>query len=199
MRTFEAMRSLGATIGIALLVSGCTSSPRELGRDRADGPSGASGTAWVVTSAVCQIMPTRGNDCRGVVRFDVMSDGVLKITADVSGLRPNQAHGFHIHEFGDLTAPDATSAGAHYSPVEGHPHGSPGQLVKHAGDLGNLVANEQGVARLEVAVQGISLTGEHPVLGRAVIVHAEADDLTSQPSGASGARIGAGVIGIARP
>lgn len=197
MRTFAAMTSLGA-FGAALLVAGCTSSPRELGRDHA-GPTGATGTAWVVTSAVCRITPTRGNDCRGMVRFDVLSDGVVRITGEVSGLRPNQAHGFHIHEYGDLTAADASSAGGHYSPVEGHPHGSPGQLMKHAGDLGNLVANEQGVARLEVAVQGISLTGEHPVLGRAVIVHAEADDLTSQPSGASGARIGAGVIGIARP
>lgn len=200
MRTFVSVGSLGSLgviVAAALLAGGCSSTTRDLARE--GGPSGARGTAWVVTSAVCQLLPTEGNDCRGTVTFDVLSDGVLRITANVTGLRPDQAHGFHIHEFGDLSAPDASSAGSHYAPVAGHPHAGPDQLMKHAGDLGNLVADAQGVARMEVAVQGISLTGEHPVLGRAVIVHAEADDLTSQPSGASGARIGAGVIGIARP
>ncbi|MHC4250409.1 MAG: superoxide dismutase family protein [Planctomycetota bacterium] len=148
--------------------------------------------------AVAVIRPTEGNACRGVVRFEETSNGLL-IIADVEGLSLNGTHGFHIHEFGDTTALDAKSAGGHYNP-EGHPHAGPDTERRHAGDLGNLVANASGVAHYESTVTDLTVAGErNPAIGRAVVVHRDPDDLTSQPTGNAGPRIGVGVIGVARP
>lgn len=192
------MRSCVCILLPALLLAGCTTSPRDLEREA--GLAVASGTAWVVTSAVCVISPTgEGGDVRGVVTFERVADEIVRVVADVSGLTPGARHGFHIHEFGDLRAPDASSAGSHFAPAAGQRHGGPEQAHKHAGDLGNLVADDRGEAHLELTVHGLSLSEERPALGRAVIVHAQADDLRSQPTGNSGARIGAGVIGVAKP
>jgi superoxide dismutase, Cu-Zn family len=192
-------RSLGV-LTLAAVAScvawGCTGSPRELGHEgfAAD----PAGVARVVTRGVCVIQPTAlGQGCRGVVRFEVEGDA-LRIVADVTGLTPGGSHGFHIHELGDLTAPDASSAGAHFA-LGGRAHGGPISPVKHEGDLGNLVADGRGESHLELLIPGLSLTGPAPVLGRAVIVHAGPDDLRTQPTGGSGVRIGAGVIGIAGP
>ncbi|MCO5166519.1 MAG: superoxide dismutase family protein [Planctomycetes bacterium] len=202
----KATWSLAAALSAALLAcGGCKTSPRNVVRDgrappeaglRVGSPTRGE-VAPAVTSAVCVISPTRGNDCRGVVRFSLVGPDAVRVTAEVTGLRPNQAHGFHIHEYGDLRAPDATSAGGHFDP-HGRPHGGPHDAQRHAGDLGNLVADEHGVARLDLTVSGLTL-GEGGALGRAVIVHADPDDLRSQPTGGAGARIGAGVIGVAAP
>lgn len=190
-------RAVGAVLILAWVASGCTSETRELGHAGFDGDP--AGVAQVVTSGVCVIEPTQaGQGCRGVVRFEVVGEDSLRIVADVTGLSPGKSHGFHIHQFGDLTAPDASSAGAHFA-LGGKAHGSPISAMKHEGDLGNLVANERGESHLELVIPGLSLSGAVPVLGRAVIVHAGADDLRTQPTGGSGARIGAGVIGIAQP
>jgi Cu-Zn family superoxide dismutase len=184
---------------LAATLAGCSSAgPRELGRgERSD--LGSIGTAWVVTAAVCQLEPAAGSKVTGTVHLFVIDEdqGLVRLVAHVTGLEPGTAHGFHIHEYGDLTAPDLTSAGGHYAP-EGHPHGGPEVPLHHAGDLGNVVADAQGVADLEMTVHGITLTGDHPVLGRAIVVHEGGDDLRTQPTGASGARLAAGVIGIAR-
>jgi len=148
-----------------------------------------------VTSLVAVVYPTEGNECHGVVRFDEYN-GAVRITADIRGLTPNQQHGFHIHEYGDATKPDGTSAGGHYNP-EGHDHALPPEGERHAGDLGNLEADANGRARLQMVTHSISLVGEeNPILGRGVIVHEDPDD-GGQPTGNAGARIGIGVIGIA--
>jgi Cu-Zn family superoxide dismutase len=102
-------------------------------------------------------------------------------------------HGFHIHMFGDLRAADGMSAGGHYNPT-GHMHGGPESSDHHAGDLGNIKADESGTAKVDAKVQGLML---HHVLGRSLVVHAKEDDLKTQPSGNSGDRIAVGVIGIA--
>lgn len=194
----KAIVGLVVTLGVTGAAAvGCSTRPRELGQPGKDETS--QGVGQVVTSAVCVIAPTQvGQGCRGLVRFEVVKGGALRIVADVAGLSPNKAHGFHIHEFGDLTSPDAMSAGAHYA-LGGQPHGGPTSSTKHEGDLGNLVADARGEAHLELVVPGLSLSERAPVLGRAVIVHQGPDDLRSQPAGNAGARIGAGVIGIARP
>ena len=102
------MRSWPCILVPALLLAGCTTSPRDLERE-AD-LAVTSGTAWVVTSAVCVIAPTgAGGDVRGVVRFERVADEIVRVVADVTGLTPGARHGFHIHEFGDLTARDASS------------------------------------------------------------------------------------------
>jgi superoxide dismutase, Cu-Zn family len=145
---------------------------------------------------IAVVYPTEGNKASGVVRFQQRAEGV-RVTARIEGLKPDSEHGFHIHEFGDASAPDGTSAGDHFNP-EGHEHGLPPDSHRHAGDFGNLKANAQGVAEFNLTAQGLKLTGgPQAILGRAVIVHADPDD-GSQPTGNAGARIGIGIIGIAQ-
>lgn len=137
--------------------------------------------------------PASGSDVRGQVNF-VEKNGALQIAASVRGLDPGR-HGLHLHENGDCSAPDASSAGGHFAP-DGDPHGAPqdppGQ--HHVGDLGNLQANDAGKGRQITTDGELTLQGENGVVGRAVIVHAGADDMTSQPSGDAGKRIACGVV-----
>lgn len=150
-----------------------------------------------VTEAVAVVAPTQGQQVRGTVHLRRDADAV-RVTGELSGLTPNAKHGFHVHEFGDCSAPDGASAGAHFAP-EGHPHGAPDPATHHAGDLGNVQADADGKARIDVKVPGLTLaTGDRALLGRSVIVHAQPDDLTSQPSGNAGARVGCGVVGVAK-
>ncbi|MBB5351706.1 Cu-Zn family superoxide dismutase [Haloferula luteola] len=146
---------------------------------------------------IAAIQPASGSNVKGSVLFKKVSGGV-EITARIGGLEPNSKHGIHIHEFGDITATDATSAGGHFNP-EHHDHALPETAERHAGDLGNLVADEDGNATLSLTVENLSLTrGDHPIVGRAVIIHEKVDD-GGQPTGNAGARIGAGVIGVSAP
>ena len=148
-----------------------------------------------IREAVCVLHPTQGNTVKGVVRFVQNGDSV-KVTADIEGLSPNGTHAIHIHQYGDCTLPNGKSAGGHYNP-EKNPHSLPGVDQRHAGDLGNLVANSQGKAHYEMTVSNICVVGHHnPILGRGVIVHAKEDD-GGQPTGNAGARLACGVIGIA--
>lgn len=148
-----------------------------------------------VTKAVCVLRPTEGNDVHGTVTFAKTTSGI-KIVADVDGLTPGK-HGFHVHEFGDISGVHGKSAGGHFNP-EGKKHGGPNDAERHVGDLGNLVAGEDGKAHYEREDNVISLSGDHSIIGRAIIVHAGEDDLTSQPTGAAGARVAYGVIGVAK-
>lgn len=144
-------------------------------------------------SAAAELDPTQGSSVKGTVRF-VQKGDLVVIEADVDGLTPNGTHGFHIHETGDCSAPDASSAGGHFDPAAS-PHGGPEGEMRHGGDLGNLKADANGHARASVKVAGISVdNGPNRILGRAIVVHASPDDLQSQPAGNSGARIACGVI-----
>jgi superoxide dismutase, Cu-Zn family len=150
-----------------------------------------------VTNAVAVLHPTAGQQCHGVVRFTQDAESV-KVVADLEGLTPSQKHAFHIHQYGDCSAPDGMSAGGHYNP-EGHQHGLPEGENRHAGDLGNVQADEQGKAHYEITVTNVSIMGpKNPIIGRGVIVHAKVDD-GSQPVGNAGGRIACGVIGVANP
>lgn len=117
----------------------------------------------------------------------------LKLTADITGLKPGAVHGFHVHENGECKGPDFKSAGGHFNPTK-HPHAGPAAEEKHAGDLGNIVANAKGEAKTEVMIpkdQNVSISS---YIGKAVILHAKADDLSTQPSGDAGDRIACGII-----
>ena len=144
--------------------------------------------------AVATIGPASGSSVSGEVRFH--QDGeTVRITGTVQGLAPGE-HGLHIHTVGDCSAPDASSAGGHFDPEEDS-HGSPDEPIgrHHLGDLGNITADASGAAKVNKEDAEMSLeTGENSILDRAVVVHADADDFVSQPSGAAGARIGCGVI-----
>lgn len=156
----------------------------------------AHANAWAsVKQAVAVLHPTAGNKCRGEVRFTQEGDSV-KVVATVEGLNPGQKHAMHIHQFGDSTSPDGMSAGGHYNP-EGHQHGLPTAEQRHAGDLGNLQADNEGKVKYEITVKNVTIAGtKNPIIGRGVIVHAKADD-GSQPVGNAGGRIACGVIGVA--
>jgi superoxide dismutase, Cu-Zn family len=165
------------------------------GNDRGEGHSQGRGTPTppdAPTKAVAQLAPTEGNEVRGTVSF-TQEPGGIRVIADVSGLTPSAKHGFHIHEHGDCSAPDATSAGGHFNP-KGKPHGGPDDEERHVGDLGNLEADENGVARLEFVDRHLSFSGDASIIRRSVIVHAKEDDLKSQPTGDAGPRIACGVI-----
>jgi Cu-Zn family superoxide dismutase len=144
------------------------------------------------TVAVAHINPTKGNACKGTITFTQKGE-VVTIVADINGLKANGKHGFHIHEKGDCSAPDAKSAGGHYNP-QGHEHGALHTWPRHAGDLGNLEADAKGYAHYEARVFNLSIQGAYnPILDRGVIVHAKEDNY-DQPTGNAGARIGCGVI-----
>ncbi len=145
------------------------------------------------TQAVCVLHPTEGNDVSGIVTFTKTAEGI-EVVAKVSGLTPGK-HGFHVHELGDCSVADGTSAGGHFNP-EGTKHGAPSDNARHIGDLGNLEADDEGNAHYERTDTFLALSGPHSIVGRAIIVHAGEDDLTSQPTGAAGARVACGVIGI---
>jgi Cu-Zn family superoxide dismutase len=147
-----------------------------------------------IKQAIVVIHPTAGHYVHGVVKFTKKMNGI-EVIANVEGLEPG-LHGFHIHEWGDCSADDATSAGGHFNP-DGRPHAGPNDENRHVGDLGNLEADENGIAHYQRVDNLLAFSGKHSIIGRSVIIHAGADDLTSQPSGSAGARVACGVIGIA--
>ena len=136
--------------------------------------------------AVANLKPTQGNEAQGTVTFAKVEDGV-RVVADITGLTPGE-HGFHIHEHGDCSAPDASSAGGHFNPT-GMPHGGPDAAQHHLGDLGNITANPTGKAHLDRVFSFLELSGPNSIVGRGLVVHSGRDDLTSQPSGDAGARV----------
>ena len=137
---------------------------------------------------------------------DFRQDGdELVMDLDLAGLAPNSTHGFHIHRDGDCGMADsdgdgadeaAGAAGPHYDPLGTNDHGAPTDPLgeKHAGDFGNVTADASGRVSTTIRTTAVSLEGERPVEGRAVMVHANRDDLETDPGGNSGARIGCGVI-----
>jgi len=131
--------------------------------------------------------------CRKRQGFLCTQGEQVLVEARISGLTPG-LHGFHVHERGNCTAPDGSSAGPHFNPHSGA-HGGPESSSRHAGDLGNIEAGANGVAVYRAEVRGISLgTGVDSIIGRSVIVHEKPDDLSSQPAGNSGARLACGLI-----
>src|SRR5512138_3848122 len=149
--------------------------------------------------AMAQIEPTQGNTASGSIALTA-EDGAVRLTGVIQGLKPNSEFGFHIHEKGDCSAPDASSAGGHFNPAN-VAHGMPEGDTHHAGDMLNIKSDAQGVAQVDTRAIGATLHSGQPtdVLGKAVVVHEGPDDYTSQPSGNSGARIACGVITVQAP
>jgi Cu-Zn family superoxide dismutase len=190
MRTRTTARRLPLVIALATALASCAS-PDNGGPTPQTGESATEETTQRV--AVAELQPTSGHDARGKVVFREVDDGV-EVHAELESLAEG-AHGFHVHEKGDCSAEDASSAGGHFAP-HGSPHGAPDDPAdqRHAGDLGNVMADAEGNAVYDRVDPLLSLSGEHSIVGRAVIVHAERDDLETQPTGAAGARVACGVI-----
>lgn len=143
------------------------------------------------TKAVAVVHSIGESGVTGVVYFESVSEGV-SVKAEIKGLEEGE-NGFHIHQFGNCTASDGTSAGGHFNPT-GNDHSGPDATNRHMGDMGNITVNENGEASKNYIDSTIRID---QIIGRGIIVHAGEDDLTSQPSGAAGSRIACGVIGIA--
>lgn len=143
------------------------------------------------------LAPTVGHSAAGMLMLAESSDGVT-ITGKLTGLPPDRELGFHVHTVGDCSAPDASSAGEHFDPAK-QPHGDPRGDSHHLGDLPNVDVDDEGVADVDVTLRGVTLEGPEArsVNRRALVVHAQADDYETQPSGASGDRIACGVIAAA--
>ncbi len=170
-------RSLLATIACSAALAGCSPMSSMKASDE---------------RASARLAATAGNTATGTVAFVARGDR-LEVSGQFSGLKPNAAHGLHVHEKGDCSAPDATSAGGHFD-VAGQPHGNPAGGAHHAGDLPSLMSDADGKARLTFQTSTLALTGPASVVGRAVVIHRDPDDFRSQPAGNSGPRIACGVV-----
>jgi len=153
-------------------------------------------SSLAMAKGVAVLHPTQGNAAQGVVTFTQESGGV-RVVAKLTGV-PKGVHGFHIHEFGDCSSADGTAAGGHFNPTA-MSHAGPAADKRHIGDLGNVTADEQGNAQLDYVDKHLTFTGANSIIGHAVILHANPDDFTTQPTGNAGGRIACGVIGVGKP
>ncbi len=125
------------------------------------------------------------------------TEGGLQLNLSLEGLPPGE-HGVHIHETGDCSAADFTSAGGHWNPTDNQ-HAMPSDDMHHLGDLGNITIADDGTASMEMMIEGATIDGENALMdddGAAFVVHSGADDGTTQPSGDSGSRIACGVFEV---
>lgn len=174
--------SLLAATALGLALTGCAMGTH-------DGHSELIARAQLNATKVEQ--PQATQPVVGVIEFAQRKDGSTQVTAEVKNLKPNAVHGFHVHEKGDCSAPDGMSAGGHFNPTQ-RQHGAPGQ--GHVGDLPALQADAKGTARVQYVSPDIRLAGAHSIIGKAVIVHRDPDDIHAQPAGNSGPRLACGVV-----
>jgi Cu-Zn family superoxide dismutase len=163
------------TLSTALLISGCAT--HRLAPLQAEAVLESRSQSAVVGKAVL-------SEQRGGVRAHV----------ELAGLNPGSEHGFHVHEKGDCSAADASSAGGHFNPDQ-TAHGAHGSPSSHTGDLPSLVADGTGRVMVDLLLENVSLSaGPKSLVGRSLVVHRDRDDFVTQPSGNSGPRVACGVI-----
>ncbi len=157
------------------------------------GTSGGDGKP----GAVAILEGRSGQKTVGTATFTSVATGGVRILVELQDAAPGP-HAVHLHEVGDCSAPDASSAGPHFDPDQ-HPHGGPGSAPHHAGDFGNMTVGTDGRGYLELVTPDLTIEGPRGVVGRSLVVHENVDDLASQPAGNSGARIACGVVIGAAP
>ncbi len=177
------MKYLSVFIAAMFFSAACFKVEKNVSQQSADQPE--------ISQAVAVVHPLGNSGVSGTVTFIREENGV-RVDATVRGLNAGE-HGFHIHQYGDCTAPDGTSAGGHFNPF-GHEHDGPEANSRHMGDMGNLISRgPEETTTYSYLDEVISLP---MIVGRGIIIHAGEDDLSSQPSGEAGERIACGVIGI---
>jgi superoxide dismutase, Cu-Zn family len=196
---------------LALLVAACgrkddAPSPQDAPAPAGDSPAVATATEPATTAGTAtgeitaeanvQLSATQGNTANGGLKISAAGNGI-RLSGMVQGLKPDSEFGFHFHEKGDCSAPDATSAGAHFNPTN-QQHGNPHSPPHHAGDMLNVKSDTQGVAEVSIDNPDVSLQTGQPndILDKALVMHAKPDDYKTQPSGDSGDRIACGVVAV---
>jgi Cu-Zn family superoxide dismutase len=163
-----------ALVTTATLLAGCAALPR-------------------TPAASASLESRSGSAVTGKVGFTERT-GTVRAHVELHGLAPGSEHGLHVHDKGDCSAPDATSAGGHFNPA-GVAHGRAGGGVHHAGDAPSVVADAHGEVRADLVLDGVTLQPRPlSIVGRAVVVHRDRDDYTAQPAGNAGPRVACGVI-----
>ena len=161
-----------ALLSIVLLTVACASSK---------GPMG-----------MVMLTPISGSQATGTVHLQELGDGSVDVSADITGVPPG-VHGFHIHDKGDCSD-NGNAAGGHFNPTNA-PHADPNAQSHHAGDFGNVTADANGEIHAHFNTRAITIKpGTTSAVGHAIILHANPDDLTTQPSGNAGPRIACGVV-----
>ena len=185
-------RTLVLLIPVALLVACGRTEP--VPPPPADTAPTTAAAPEPTASAQASLAGASGSKVSGELQFSA-GEGGVSVTGNLTGLAASTVHGFHIHETGDCSAPDAKSAGGHFNPAHVD-HGGPSSATRHLGDIPNVEADAQGNATVSATIDGATLRdgGANDLLGKAVIVHAKRDDYTTQPSGDSGDRIACGVV-----
>jgi Cu-Zn family superoxide dismutase len=193
-RTFTGPCAL-AGCGLLLALAGCAHSNAVT---VAEASGSSAPAAHNARSATAMLVPLGSSGVSGTLTLTELVDGGVKIEGHIHGLRPEGLHGFHVHEKGDCSAADGTSAGGHFNPT-GQPHGDPSSQHSHVGDFGNVQANNAGEAEVFTVKKEASLGDDaNSLVGRAIIVHKGLDDLASQPAGKSGDRIACAIIRLSR-
>ena len=162
----------------------------------APAPAADPGIAGTLAQARVELKNTQGHTAKGSLVLEPAASGTgVRLHGTLEGLTPNATHGFHIHEKGDCSASDGSSAGGHFNP-DGKPHGNPESSEHHVGDIFSVTADANGVGQVDAVADRATLGdgAATDVLGKAVIVHEKADDYTTQPTGDAGGRIACGVI-----
>jgi Cu-Zn family superoxide dismutase len=190
-----------STCALALGLTAC-SKPADnaaapaAGTSTAAAPAAAPADALPVTALVA-LAPTKDSKVSGTLTLSVEKTGGVSISGQVGNLEPGSKHGFHVHDKGDCSAPDGSSAGGHFNPTSME-HGDPAKAdaPHHVGDMLNIEADATGTAQVKVTIPNATLHdgGPNDLVGRGIIVHAAPDDYTTQPSGNSGARLACGRI-----
>jgi superoxide dismutase, Cu-Zn family len=175
---------------ILVVACACASTSAE-GADKSSASSAIAAAKG--PSATATIEPKSESSMTGTAKFVKLKDG-LGVHVELKEAPPGM-HGVHIHEKGDCSDPKAANAGGHFNPTSSEHHGGAHSQVRHAGDLGNIEVDQSGKGTLDVVVQGLSLDGENDgVKGKAIVIHEKNDDMKTDPSGASGNRVGCGKI-----
>lgn len=189
MKTATKVLALAALLPCALLLTACNRAP-----EPTTVPPAAAPVSAPAPTAQAMLTGASGSTVDGDIKLAKTTDGVL-LTGDVYGLDANTQHGFHVHEKGDCSATDASSAGGHFNP-DNKMHGDPASGEHHLGDMPNIVSDAMGKAEVSTTIIGATLGdgGPHDIMGKALIVHAKPDDYKTQPSGNAGERIACGVI-----
>lgn len=143
-------------------------------------------------TATATLSPTSGSTAQGTVKFVQLADGAVEVSVELTGVPPG-VHGFHVHDKGDC-GDNGNAAGGHFNPAT-TAHGAPQADPHHAGDFGNVTADASGKVSTRFTTRSVTVeAGANSAVGHAVILHANPDDLTTQPTGNAGARIACGIV-----